>query len=170
MFGRQMGAFEVGKLIVGGLAGVAVTKAVPNMLPSFATSSPLVSTITSIVVAVGGGMLIKSLVKSDPTLGDSFIFGGLMQAGSVALNAFLPSVGTVIGLQGLGNGMGDLVPGGFPVPMNPIMAGQRSLPAVHPAVAAAMSKGASGGSMPAAPAAPAASGVGAIFNPWGRAV
>ena len=127
------------------------------MLPAgIASSSPFMSVIVSAGVAIGAGMLVKSLVKSDPTLGDAVMFGGLMQAGSVALNSFLPSVGTVIGLQGLGNGMGDLVAGRFPVPQNPIMAGaQMALPA--PAVT------------PAAAHA-AASGVGAIYNPFGRAM
>jgi len=156
LFGRQASMFEVTKALAGGLAGVAITKAVPNMLPaSISASSPFMSVLVSAGVAVGAGMLVKSLVKSDPMLGDAVMFGGLMQAFSVGINAFLPSVGTVIGLQGLGNGMGDIVPGRFPVPQNPIMAGQQmALPA--PAVSPA--------------AAHAASGVGAIFNPFGRAM
>lgn len=163
MFGRQMNAFEVTKAIGGGLAGVAITKAVPNMLPaSLVSSSPFMTSITSIVVAVGSGMLVKAILKNDPIIGDAVMFGGLMQAGSVLLNAFLPSVGTVIGLQGLGNGMGDLVAGRFPVPMNPIMAGQSAgmlaAPSVTPSAAHAASQQAS------------AAGVGAIYNPFGRAM
>ena len=156
LFGHKVGATEMAKAIAGGLAGVAITKAVPNMLPAgLSSSSPFMNVAISAAVAVGAGMLVKSLMKGDPTLGDAVLFGGLMQAGSVALNSFLPSVGTVIGLQGLGNGMGDIVPGSFPIPMNPIMAGQRALPA--PAVAA--------------PGAhPAHSGVGAIYSPFGRAM
>jgi hypothetical protein len=100
-------------------------------------------------------MAVKALVKGDPVLGDAVLFGGLMQAGSVALNSFLPSVGGVIGLQGLGMGVGDIVSGRFPVPQNPIMAGQRQM-----SIAA-----------PAAPAgAPTPAGVGAIYNPYGRAM
>jgi hypothetical protein len=145
------------KAIAGGLAGVAITKAVPNMLPaSVAASSVVTSTLVSLGVAIGAGMLVGSLVKSDPILGYAVGFGGLMQAGSVALNAFLPSVGTYIGLQGLGNGMGDIVAGRFPIPQNPIMAGQLALPA--PAVS------------PAAAHAASSSGVGAIYNPFGRAM
>ncbi len=47
-------------------------------------------------------------------LGDAILFGALMQAGSTALNAWLPSIGGQIGL----NGLGDLVPtpNGFAVP------------------------------------------------------
>jgi hypothetical protein len=162
MFGRQMNAFEVTKAIGGGLAGVAITKAVPNMLPaSLVSSSPFMTSITSIVVAVGSGMLVKAILKSDPIIGDAVMFGGLMQAGSVLLNAFLPSVGTVLGLQGLGNGMGDLVAARFPIPQNPIMAGQSqgmiAAPAVTPSAAHAASSA-------------AAAGVGAIYNPFGRAM
>jgi hypothetical protein len=157
LFGHQVGALELVKAIAGGLAGVAITKAVPNMLPaSVAASSVVTSTLVSLGVAIGAGMLVGSLVKSDPILGYAVGFGGLMQAGSVALNSFLPSVGTYIGLQGLGNGMGDLVAGKFPIPQNPIMAGQQlalPAPAVTPAGAHAASAGV---------------GVGSIYSPYGR--
>ena len=154
LFGRQVGALEIGKAIAGGLAGVAITKAVPNMLPAGITSSsPIMNAVVSAAVAIGAGMIVKALVKGDPTIGDAVMFGGLMQAGSVALNSFLPQVGSVIGLQGLGNGMGDLVAGRFPIPMNPISAGQMQIAA--PA---------------AVPAHAGVSGMGAIFNPFGRAM
>ena len=154
LFGHQVGAVEMAKAIAGGLAGVAITKAVPNMLPAGITSSsPIMNAVVSAAVAIGAGMIVKALVKGDPTIGDAVMFGGLMQAGSVALNSFLPQVGSVIGLQGLGNGIGDLVAGRFPIPQNPISAGvQMALPA------------------PAMPGAHAGSGVGAIFNPYGRAM
>lgn len=154
LFGSQVNAFGMAKAIAGGLAGVAITKAVPNMLPPGIGGTPIMNTVISIAVAVAAGMAVKALVKGDPTLGDAVLFGGLMQAGSVALNAFLPSVGGVIGLQGLGNGMGDLVPGRFPVPQNPISAGQMML--APPPMAA--------------PAAAGMHGLAAIFNPYGRAM
>jgi hypothetical protein len=154
LFGHQVGAVEMAKAVGGGLLGVAITKAVPNMLPAGITSSsPIMNALVSAAVAIGAGMIVKALVKGDPTIGDAVMFGGLMQAGSVALNSFLPQVGSVIGLQGLGNGIGDLVAGRFPVPQNPISAGvQMALPA------------------PAMPGAHAGAGVGAIFNPYGRAM
>ena len=158
LFGHQVGALELVKAVAGGLAGVAITKAVPNMLPaSIAASTPYTSALVSIGVAIGAGMLVGSLVKSDPMLGYAVGFGGLMQAGSVLLNQFLPTVGTYIGLQGLGNGMGDLVAGRFPIPMNPIMAGQQQLALPAPAVSPAAAHAAS-------------AGVGAIFNPYGRSM
>ena len=155
LFGHQVTAFEMAKAIAGGLAGVAITKAVPNMLPAGIGGTAIMNTIIAIAVAVAAGMAVKALVKSDPILGDAVMFGGLMQAGSVALNSFLPSIGSQIGLQGLGNGMGDIVAGRFPVPQNPIMAGQAMLNAA---------------ALPSSGHAAAASGVGAIFNPFGRAM
>ena len=153
LFGHSVSAAGMAKAVAGGLAGVAITKAVPNMLPAgLVGTSPLMNTLTSAVVAFAAGTLTKMIFKSDPTIGDAVMFGGFMQAGSVALNSFFPQVGTVIGLHGLGNGLGDLVPGRFPVPMNPITAGQ---PVALPA-----------------PAAPAGGmhGVGAIYSPFGRAM
>lgn len=98
-FGRGHGIAATGKAIIFGLAGVTATKAVANMgfIAQF-TASPLMRVVVSTAVAWGGGILVG---KWDREAGDAFMFGGLMQAGSVALNAFLPSVGNVIGLSGL---------------------------------------------------------------------
>ncbi len=138
LFGQSNG-FEVAKMVVGGLAGVTITKAVPNMLPSSMTSSPIMRVGTSVAVALLSGYLAGKF--ADKTLGDSIMFGGLMQAGSVALNSFLPSVGATIGLQGLGGGVGDLIAGSYPIPQNPIFPQYNpgyggALPAPAPAAAA----------------------------------
>jgi hypothetical protein len=166
LFG-QSNSFEIGKMIVGGLAGVTITKAVPNMLPSSMTSSPIMRTGSSIVIALLTGYLGGKFV--DKTLGDAMMFGGLMQAFSVGLNSFLPSVGATIGLQGLGGGIGDLVAGNYPVPQNPLwpqynpaMGGgaMAALPAGHPAKMAG----------PSVSSAPTTAGVNGIFgNAWGSA-
>ncbi len=44
-----------------------------------------------------------------------------MNAGNQALNAFVPSVGSVISLSGYRRGTGDFVPGRFSIPENPIL-------------------------------------------------
>lgn len=151
IFGQSVSALGMAKIVAAGLAGVAITKAVPNMLPAgMLPASPFTASLVSLAVAVGAGMLVSSLVKGDPMVGYAVGFGGMMQAGSVMLNAFLPQVGSMIGLQGLG----DLVPGRFPIPQNPIMAGSQMMLSAP---------------MPAGPAH-AAAGVGAIFNPFGRAM
>jgi hypothetical protein len=129
---------------------VAITKAVPNLLPAnMLPSSPITNAVIAVVVAIGSGMAVSALVKGDPMLGYAVGFGGLMQAGSLMLNAFVPSVGQYLSLQGLG----DLVPGRFPIPQNPISAG------VMPALPAPMPAGHG-----------AAAGVGALYNPYGRAM
>lgn len=154
VFGHSVGAFELAKIVAAGLAGVAITKAVPNMLPAgLIPASPFTGTLVSLAVAIGAGMAVNAIMKGDPMIGYAVGFGGLMQAFTVGLNSFLPQVGGAIGLQGLGNGMGDLVAGRFPVPMNPIMAGVPQIAAPMP-----MPTGAHG------------TGVGAIFNPFGRAM
>lgn len=118
LFGHG-GGMEMGKMVVGGLAGVTICKAVPNMLPASLTSSPIMRTVTSVAIAVASGFLASKFI-GDKTVADAIMFGGLMQAGSVALNSFLPSVGATIGLQGLGGGIGDLIAGSYPIPQNPI--------------------------------------------------
>ncbi len=157
LFGHS-GAATMGKMVIGGLAGVTICKAVPNMLPASLTSSPIMRTATSVAIAVASGYLAKKFI-GDSTVSDAIMFGGLMQAGSVALNSFLPSVGATIGLQGLGGGMGDLIAGNYPIPQNPIF------PQFNPGY---------GGGMIAAPAmapgakssAPALSG---LAGPFGSA-
>ena len=123
MFGRQVGLGEMAKQVLGGLVGVTVTKAVPGMLPSSFTGSPITLTASSIATALIAGFITR---KVAPDLASAVMFGGLMQAGSVALNAFLPSVGSTIGLSGLGDLIG---PASFTVPQNPLWL------ASHPPVA-----------------------------------
>lgn len=98
--------------IGGGLLGVTVAKAAPGLLPA-----NMQSPVMRMLAAAGAGYAAKMLAHKmrQPALGDAMLFGALMQAGSTALNAWLPSIGGQIGL----NGLGDLVPGGFTVPQNP---------------------------------------------------
>jgi hypothetical protein len=106
-------------LIAGGLLGVAAAKILPTLVPAGIIPSSggfLVKTLVTGVAAYLSGMIAG---KWNPTFGDAVLFGGLMQTGSVALNALLPgfSVGGVpLGLSG----MGDLIPGSFVVPQNPL--------------------------------------------------
>lgn len=117
LFGRSVGVTEMTKQVLGGLVGVTIVKTVPSMLPAAATSSPILATATSVVTALAAGYITG---KMFPDLASAVMFGGLMQAGSVLLNQFLPSVGSTIGLSGLGNLVG---PASFPVPQNPLRPG-----------------------------------------------
>lgn len=117
--------------IGGGLLGVTVAKAAPGFLPA-----SMQSPVMRILAAVGAGYAGKMLAHKmrQPALGDALLFGSLMQAGSTALNAWLPSIGGQIGL----NGLGELLPGAFTIPQNPMryqqaLIGPQPVPMAAPA-------------------------------------
>jgi hypothetical protein len=116
--------------IAGGLVGVAAAKFIPTLIPAG-------------MLPVGGGVIMRTVITGaaawlagmatgrfvGKAFGDAVLFGGLMQTGSVALNALLP--GFAIGGVPLGlSGMGELMDGRFSVPQNPI---RGALPAATPA-------------------------------------
>lgn len=123
LFGHQISPVEMAKAVVGGLVGVTITKTVPTFLPASLTSNPFINVVISAITAWGSGHLTKSIM---PDIADAVAFGGYMQAGSVLLNAFIPSIGSTIGLSGMGGrrGVGYYAPASFPVPQNPIQAAQ----------------------------------------------
>jgi len=65
--------------------------------------------------AFAAGWLAKKFLGTE--FGDAVLFGGLMQAGSAALNAFAPP--SISGKLAL-SGVGDIVPGWYSVPQNPV--------------------------------------------------
>jgi hypothetical protein len=93
------GAKDMAVAVLAGLGGVTITKMVPSLLTSLTSGSPIMAAAVSAVTAWGAGYLAEKMLG--PNIGKAVAFGGYMQAGSVALNAFLPSVGSVIGLSGL---------------------------------------------------------------------
>ena len=118
LFGHTMGPADLAKTTLSVLVGVTIAKLVPPMLPASLTSSPAMRVIVTGVVAFLSGLGANKL---GPDIGSGVLLGGLAQTASQALNAFVPSIGAQIGLSG-GRGMGYLVPGGFPVPQNPVNA------------------------------------------------
>ena len=146
IFGHSVSILEAAKVIAAGLAGVWATQFVVGMLPAnLLPQTPVTGALVNAAVAVGLGTVASMIMKGDPLVGYAIGFGGLMLAGGIAATSFGFSQ---FGLRGLG----DLVPGRFPIPMNPISAGnQMMLP-------------------PPAIASGAAAGVGAIYNPFGRAM
>jgi hypothetical protein len=108
---------KLGEYIAGGLIGVTINKAVLPMLPSTVTSSNIFASIAAVAIAIAEWWA-AGLIDKD--FGAAVGFGGLMNAGSQILNAFVPSVGSVVGLSGR-RGTGDFVPGLFAVPQNPIL-------------------------------------------------
>lgn len=116
LFGHAMSPTQLVKTTLGVLVGVTIAKLVPPMLPASLTASPAMRVIVTGVVAFLSGMAGN---KMAPDVGSAVLLGGLAQTVSQALNAFVPSIGAQIGLSGH-RGMGMLVPGGFPIPQNPV--------------------------------------------------
>jgi hypothetical protein len=117
---RPSGIVQAG---VGVLVGVAATKAITAALPAAVTGSPLYSTVAAAAIAVGVWW-VGSMVN--PEFGAAAGLGGIAEAGSIALNAFLPSVGSTLALSG--RGTGDFVPGRYAVPQNPVLDAATGLP------------------------------------------
>jgi hypothetical protein len=111
LFGQKSTA-GLTKVIAGGLVGVAAAKFLPTLLPASFVSSNITRTIATAVAAYAAGLVASKV--TDANIGNAVMFGGFMQTASVALNAFLPSIGRQVGL-------GELMPGRFPVPQNPLM-------------------------------------------------
>jgi hypothetical protein len=118
-------------MVLGGLIGVTAAKIIPGMLPASLLGSPIMRIVVSGASAWAAGMVGS---KVSGPFGNAVLFGGLMQTGSLALNAFIPSIGGQIGLRGMG-GLGDIVPGYFPVPQNPIYPGTPPMLASAPTTA-----------------------------------
>jgi len=112
---------DIAKMVLAGLVGVAAAKFLPTVLPAQFVSSNLMRTIATGVSAWIAGF-VAGKVGLGKEVGDAVMFGGFMQTGSVALNAFLPSIGRQIGL-------GELMPGQFSVPQNPLRIPAPAVPA-----------------------------------------
>lgn len=104
------------KVILGGLVGVAAAKFLPTVVPASITGSSQIVRVALTGASAFVASKAAEMFKLGPQTVNAVLFGGLMQTASVALNAFLPGVGKRIGLSGLG----ELVPGQFPVPQNPL--------------------------------------------------
>jgi hypothetical protein len=137
IFGRS-GGKDLLMMVGGGLVGVAATKFLPTLIPASITASLGSSPIVGVGMTIAGAFAASWLAKKvSPSFGDAVLFGGLMQAGSVLLTAFAPAA---LSSQLALSGMGDIVPGMFVVPQNPVTN--------RPMLAASMSGG--GGGMGAA--------------------
>ena len=109
----------------GGLVGVAMTKYLPTLLPASITStiSGFSGSFFPVLITGAGAFAAGYLAKRfvGETFGNAVLFGGLMQTGSAALNAFFPSA-SLLGQRLALSGVGDIVPGWYPVPQNPVTA------------------------------------------------
>lgn len=116
LFGLNIGGSQMATVVIGGLIGVAATKFIPNAIPISLGGGNIVRVLISGLSAFVAAMAANKAVGK--AFGDAVLFGGLMQTGSVALNAFLPVIGGQLALTGVG----ELVnTGGFVVPQNPVL-------------------------------------------------
>lgn len=114
-FGSNATPIQMGQYVLGGLIGVTVNRVVLPMLPAALTSSNTFATLSAFGLAALEWWAASFISKD---FGAAVGFGALMNAATQGLNAFVPSVGTTIGLSG--RGTGDFVPAKFAVPQNPI--------------------------------------------------
>lgn len=141
LFGQSMSPLNTGKTVVGVLVGVTAAKMIPPMLPGNLTASTPMKILVTGAVAFAAGMLARKAGSTMSGFADGIVIGGLAQTVSIALNAFLPSIGSQIGLQGVRRpGMGMLVPGGFPMPQNPVNVAALMPPPAMSAAAAGMGR------------------------------
>lgn len=108
------------KAIVAGMAGMAAAKFIPTLIPGQFVQGNLMRTIATGASAFVAQMIARAVVK-DQTVADAVLFGGLIQTGSVALNAFLPAIARQVGLAGIMNA-------DWSIPENPL----RALPVAAP--------------------------------------
>ena len=117
LFGLNVGGSQMAQAVLGGLLGVAAAKFIPSAIPISFGGGNVVRTLISGISAFIAGWAGQKFVGKP--FGDAVLFGGLMQTGSVALNAFLPMVGQHLALSG----MGEFVQtDGFSVPQNSVLA------------------------------------------------
>jgi len=119
LFGRSS-AKDILLMVGGGLVGVAATKFLPTLIPAGMLTSLGSSSLVSVAITGAGAFLAGWLAsKISKEFGEAVLFGGLMQTGSALLNAFAPpSLSGALALSGVG----DIIPGMFVVPQNPIKA------------------------------------------------
>lgn len=115
-FGSSISPVQVGQYVLGGLIGVTLNRIALPMLPATITSSNMFATVAAFGIAAAEWWLFSMW---DKNFGAAVGFGALMNAATQGLNAFVPTVGSTIGLSG--RGTGDFVPARFTVPQNPIL-------------------------------------------------
>ena len=109
--------------VVAGLAGMAAAKFIPTLIPGGFIQGNLMRTVATGASAFAAQMIAKAVGQPEH-ISDAVLFGGLIQTGSVALNAFLPGIAQSLGLSGI-------MDANWSIPENPL----RAMPAPAPAPA-----------------------------------
>lgn len=123
IFGRSSGK-DLLVMVGGGLVGVAATKYLPTLLPTSITSGMGGGSMMSVLISGAGAFAASWIARmvggktgAGGEFADAVLFGGLMQTGSLLLTAFAPAA---LSQKLALSGVGDIVPGMFVVPQNPI--------------------------------------------------
>lgn len=126
IFGRSSGK-DLLMMTGGVLVGVAATKYLPTLIPTSITSGLGSGAFMSVLITGAGAFVAGFLARkvSPGSFADAVLLGGLAQTASAALNAFAPP--TLAGRLAL-SGVGDIQPGSFVVPQNPIKAAVIPMP------------------------------------------
>jgi hypothetical protein len=108
---------------LGVIAGVSGSKLIPRNYPATWTGTPMLSILSTGITA---GILawVANRFARGP-FADGVLWGGAAQTINVAVNAFAPPSISQYGL-------GDFVPGGFPLPNGPVRYALASAPAEAP--------------------------------------
>lgn len=120
LFGQQISGRRALTMIGGGLTGVLATKVLPGLLPAGLVpggGGVAMRLVVSGVAAFAAGWAGSRFVGTD--FGDAVLFGGLMQTGSLVINAIMPGL-RIMGQPLALSGLGELMPGQFVVPQNPL--------------------------------------------------
>jgi len=111
--GTAVKPMKMVELVAGGLVGLGVNNLAMAALPTALTGNAFGAVAGSVVIALASGWAGAFV---DKEFGAAIAFGGLMAAGQIAINQWIPSVGSTIGLSGRGTGDfvgGKVVPGGL---------------------------------------------------------
>lgn len=119
MFGH--GGKSLIEMTGGVLVGVAATKYLPTLIPdSIRNMVPAAGGLGGVAVTGVGAFAAQWIAKKlgmGPAFSDAVLLGGLAMTASQLLNIFAPpSLSSALALSG----MGDIVPGYFPVPQNSV--------------------------------------------------
>lgn len=102
---------DIGKLGFGVIVGVTGSKLIPRNYPASMTGTPTMSIVSTALTAGVLAWLANRFARGPIALG--VLAGGAAQVINVAVNAFAPPSVSQYGL-------GDFVPGGFPLPQGPV--------------------------------------------------
>lgn len=111
-FGSNASPMKLAEYVAGGLIGVTINRVAQTMLPASVTGNNFFSTLAAFGIALAEWWA-ASMISKD--FGSAVGFGALMNAGSTALNTFIPQVGSAVGLSGR-RGVSDFVGARWTIP------------------------------------------------------